>query len=203
MTRTGRAHFLTGSDLTRPCWLESIIQAVLNQARSDAIARRVLRSDPAESRVVYVVIVAVGCRAKRSEVGVIENVEEVRVKLQRLSFGDSEILHHGEIIVPVRRPIERALLQRSLRAGLRIEKQLPGKRRCTVGRHPARIGTDMRRVQPVWAITVHEKTGGGLKLANGRRSVHRILSRLRSPIDGAARRQNRHRTSGLNDAKTA
>src|SRR5215472_15660940 len=137
---------------------ESIIQAVLNQARAYTIVRGVLRSDTAESRVIYVVIVAAGRGAKRSEVGVIEDVEEICVELQRLPLRDFKILNHGEIVIPVRRPVERPLLQRSLRAGLRIEKQLAGERPCTIGRHPARVGANVRRVQPVWAVAGHEKT---------------------------------------------
>src|SRR5690348_5725849 len=117
----------------------------------------------------------------------IEDVEEIEMEIERLPLGGVERLHHRKIQVAEVRTVQGALLQRTLRARLRIEEELACERRRAIGRYAARVRTDVRRSDPVRSIAGHEKTSGLVERIEIGRRVHRIVARSGAAVQGAAR----------------
>src|SRR4029077_18951384 len=130
---------------------ETVIQPELHQPGADPGVVVILRSNLPKVIAVHVLIVD-------EEIRVIQQIVEIRVQLQSVALVDFEVLRESEIIACETGGIQNPALERSQGAGLGIEEHLTREGRGAVRGYALRVGTDVRRIDPVRAVAGHEKS---------------------------------------------
>src|SRR5689334_4336573 len=120
--------------------LEPVVQPELERAGAHSVVRVVLAGEFPEVVQIHVLI-------RDVEVRVVEDIVGVGVYFYFVPLGDTNLLVQREVVALVPRSIEAAALEIPDRAGLRVEKDLAGKRRRTVGRDTLRVRVDVRRIE--------------------------------------------------------